>query len=231
MFPELLLLVVTGLVAGGAHCLMGPDHLAAVLPLAAKSPRAAVRIGVSWGVGHGTGVLVLAGLFQLLKGTFDVKVASGYAEAAVGIFLVGLGLWTLRTTKAVVVHTHAHDHDHHAHAHPHLHIGDRTADRPEHPERGAHRRHQHSALFFGGLHGLAGTSHLLGIFPSMMLEGAQALTYLLAFLVGSMVAMAGFGLLAGRVVSRHPRHLQTSLRAAGAFTLLVGCVWIWQSVA
>ena len=85
--------------------------------------------------------------------------------------------------------------------------------------------------FFGGLHGLAGTSHLLGIFPSMMLEGAQALTYLLAFLVGSMAAMAGFGLLAGRVVSRHPRHLQTSLRAAGAFTLLVGCVWIWQSVA
>ena len=231
MFPEALLLVATGLVAGAAHCLMGPDHLAAVLPLAARSPRAAVRIGVAWGVGHGSGVLILAGLFQLLKGTFDLEVASGYAELAVGVFLVGLGLWTLRTTRAVVVHSHAHDHHDHAHAHPHLHIGDRTAGRPEHPEVGAHRRHQHSALFFGGLHGLAGTSHLLGIFPSLMLEGGQAMIYLAAFLFGSMGAMAGVGLLAGRVVAHNPRHLNTSIRVAGAFSLAVGCVWIWQSAA
>jgi len=58
-----VLAILTGLLAGGVHVLSGPDHLAAVAPLAVQD-RSAWRSGLRWGLGHSSGVL-LVGVLSL----------------------------------------------------------------------------------------------------------------------------------------------------------------------
>ena len=57
--------VVAGLAAGLLHVFSGPDHLAAIAPLAADGDRGQWRAGLQWGIGHTTGVLLI-GLLLLL---------------------------------------------------------------------------------------------------------------------------------------------------------------------
>ena len=55
-----------GLAAGLLHVFSGPDHLAAVAPLAAdERSRPQWRAGLQWGLGHTVGVLLIAGLLLL----------------------------------------------------------------------------------------------------------------------------------------------------------------------
>lgn len=93
--------VIGGLLAGSLHAVTGPDHIAALLP-ASVGQRwyQGMRIGASWGLGHGLSATLL-GLFGfLLKdrlgGHFHVlEKLSSVAESAVGISLLligGLGL-------------------------------------------------------------------------------------------------------------------------------------------
>ena len=53
---KMLLVVTTGLIAGALHVLAGPDHLAAIAPIAIKSRAKGASVGASWGWGHGLGV-------------------------------------------------------------------------------------------------------------------------------------------------------------------------------
>ncbi len=218
-------MIAAGIGAGVAHCLLGPDHLAAVLPFAARAKKRAATVGLAWGLGHGASVLVLGGLAQLLRGSVDVESISGAAEMLVGVFLVGLGAWTLYSTRTLVVHQHGHEHDGDEHEHTHVHVGDKTVGHPHHESKGKHG-HRHSAFLFGGLHGLAGTGHLFGVLPALMLEGAAAWAYLGAFLVGSVFAMVGFAALTGRFLSSTGLRLRWTLAASGVFSIAIGCVWI-----
>ena len=238
------LVAATGLVAGLAHVVLGPDHLAAVLPLAARSRSRAVRVGALWGLGHGLGVLLFGLLGQLAQGVLDLGALPQWSELMVGVLLIGLGLWTLHTSRFVVVHTHAHVHDaspppeedahdhahDHDHAHPHVHIADPTVASPEHLERGAHQRHTHSAFGFGLLHGTAGAGHLFGVLPSLVLGWEQAIVYLSAYLVSAVAAMAVFAWLIGRLVADE-RRLPLTLRISGVAALIVGVGWVAQTLA
>ena len=44
-----MIVALTGIVAGIVHVLTGPDHLAAVAPLAVRRPKRAWLPGVRWG--------------------------------------------------------------------------------------------------------------------------------------------------------------------------------------
>jgi NAD(P)-dependent dehydrogenase (short-subunit alcohol dehydrogenase family) len=52
---EMMLTALSGVVAGVFHVLSGPDHLAAVAPLAASDRGRSVRAGWTWGAGHASG--------------------------------------------------------------------------------------------------------------------------------------------------------------------------------
>ncbi len=95
------MIALAGLGAGALHVVSGPDHLAALGPVAASAPERAVRLGALWGVGHGVGVLAVAGVGRLGLEAFELSTLSGWAELAVGFVLVLLGL---RAMKA-----HAHE--------------------------------------------------------------------------------------------------------------------------
>ncbi|MFQ5600612.1 MAG: nickel transporter, partial [Candidatus Krumholzibacteriia bacterium] len=162
----LLTIVLAGFLAGGIHVLTGPDHLAAVAPLAAAERRRIWRAGLQWGLGHTGGVWGVAALALLTRGLLPVQLLSSWSERFVGVALIGLGLWALRRALASRVHVHEHEHDgvHHRHVHVHRHTS-------HHDERS--HAHAHAALAFGVLHGAAGSSHFLGVLPALALPTHQ----------------------------------------------------------
>jgi uncharacterized membrane protein YfcA len=107
---SILLAGLTGMVAGSSHVVSGPDHLAAVMPLAVEKRWKAAITGAWWGVGHAIGVLVLGVAGHLLAGWLDIEVLSAWSEGAVGVLLIGLGSWTLWRVSHPSPDGHTHSH-------------------------------------------------------------------------------------------------------------------------
>ncbi len=97
---------LAGLAAGAIHALSGPDHLAAVLPLAAESPARGPRIGLSWGLGHGLGTALLSALALGVRAKLHVDTVGWTAEAAIGVVLVLTGAWAIARARRPA-HAHA----------------------------------------------------------------------------------------------------------------------------
>jgi len=223
-----LALLSGGLLAGIGHVFSGPDHLAAVLPFAVSDPRRAVRTGVSWGLGHGLGVAILGGLALLVREWVDVEVVSRWAELAVGVLLLYLGLKALRASRLLTIHEHPHDHGQgHVHSHPHLHFNE-SDHQPDHGRPPRHRRHQHSAFVVGAFHGVAGTAHLVTILPAVASEAGPAALYLGSYLLGAVAGMAAFSL-GAKAAIRDQRHVPRALQIAGLTAIAVGIFWVVSS--
>ena len=150
-----LFTISAGLLAGFIHVLIGPDHLAALAPMAADQRHRAWITGFRWGIGHSTGVLLVGMLVLIFREIIPVNLISTYSERVVGVVLIAIGIWALRKTMNQHVHTHPHSHDGKDHVHIHMHTSV-----PKH-------RHTHAALAVGALHGLAGSSHIFGILPAL----------------------------------------------------------------
>lgn len=224
-----LALLSGGLMAGVGHVFSGPDHLAAVLPFAVSNPRRAVRVGISWGLGHGLGVALLGGLALLVREWIDVEAVSRWAELAVGVLLLYLGLKALRASRLLTLHEHPHDHgDGHVHSHAHLHFNETEHD-DSHGRPPKHRRHQHSAFVVGAFHGIAGTAHLVTILPAVASDAGPAAVYLAAYLIGAVAGMATFAL-GAKVAIRDERHVPRALQVAGAMAIAVGLFWVVTSL-
>lgn len=225
-----LLLLGTGLAAGVAHVFSGPDHLAAVLPFAVASRKRALRVGVQWGLGHGLGVAVLGAVAIGVRQWVDIDLVSRWAEVAVGILLLFVGLQAVRASRLLTIHDHAHDHHGEVHAHPHVHFSPRSEHEREHDAGRAprHRGHPHSAFVIGALHGLAGTAHLVTILPAVASDLRPAAIYLVSYLVGAVGAMAVFAL-GAKVLVRRDEHVPTALRLAGATAMVVGVFWLYTA--
>lgn len=225
-----MIALLSGLIAGAGHVLAGPDHLTAVAPLAAHRPQRAWLPGLRWGIGHSAGVVLIGLLFLLFRDLIPVAWLSSWGERLVGFLLIGVGVWGLRQAARHHVHAHEHTHDGETHVHIHVHAVKHGHDQP-----GAHR-HTHAALGIGMLHGLAGSSHLLGVLPMLALPThLMAVTYLAAFAVGTVVAMTGFtwavGWAARRCAARGARLYRGLLVTCGVAAIVVGFVWIGQAFA
>jgi hypothetical protein len=217
----MVLIALTGLAAGSAHVVMGPDHLAALAPLAVHDRGRAVQLGATWGAGHGIAVVLLGLVGQAARGIVDIEALSSWSEFLVGFLLVAMGLWALRAAARLQIHGHPHDHDGGAHVHVHIH----TPGEPH--TKGAHLSHSHAAAAVGALHGLAGGGHLLGVLPSLALPPAQAVLYLLTYLLGAIGAMALFGLGIGRVAAAGGvRTVRSMMYASAMAAVVIGAWWI-----
>ena len=140
-----MLTVVTGAFAGFLHVLAGPDHLAAVGPIAIADRRRGWLAGWTWGFGHASGVVVVAALAVLLRDLLPpIETISAWGERMVGVALIGVGFWALRRSARVRPAPHVHG----ATAHDHLHVqaGPRWIRRIG---------HVHASFCLGVLHGVA----------------------------------------------------------------------------
>ena len=89
--------------------------------------------------------------------------------------------------------------------------------------------HVRAAAAVGVLHGVAGSSHFLGVLPALALPSAAAsFGYLAGFALGTVAAMSGFagglGLIGGS--DDAPRHRRWLLSASSAVAIVVGLVWM-----
>ncbi len=220
----MLLIAMTGLLAGVVHVLSGPDHLAAVAPFAMTNRRRGWLAGWTWGVGHASGVVVVAVLAVLLREFIpDVLPAidsiSSWSERLVGGALICVGLWALRRGIHIAPASHAHG----PHTHGHLHVQSGP---------GWMRRlgHAHASFYLGVLHGVAGSSHFFGVLPALALptQGA-ALVYITTFGVGTVAAMTAFAAAVGFSGSRfsHAAGLHRAMMfTASALAIIVGGIWL-----
>lgn len=218
--------LIAGLAAGCVHVLSGPDHLAALLPLAtdSRSGRAWVA-GARWGLGHVGGVLLVGVAALLLREAFPLAWVSTWSERLVGAMLVAIGLWAVRQAFRIQIHVHEHEHDGVQHAHIHVHGASRHV-----PGRTGGHAHGHAAFAVGVVHGLAGSGHFLAVLPALALPALAAGAYLTAFGVGTIVAMAVFtcsmGWMAARFARRAAAVHRVMLAGSGALAMAVGVVWI-----
>jgi hypothetical protein len=209
-----MLTLFSGALAGLVHVLAGPDHLAAVAPMAIADRRRGWYAGLTWGVGHTSGVVTVAALAVLLRDVLPpVALISAWSERLVGAALIAVGLWALRHALRIRDTPHLHD----GAAHGHLHV-----------QRGTWARtigHAHASFFMGVLHGVAGSSHFLGVLPALALPTRSAsLAYIAAFGAGSILAMTGFGAAIGRAPG--PRAYRTCMLAAASLACGVGAIWL-----
>ena len=223
LFPNMIA-ALTGLVAGIIHVWSGPDHLAAIAPLAVRRPRRAWLPGARWGLGHSAGVAVIGLLSLWLRDLIPTAWLSSWGERLVGVMLIGIGAWALR--KAFKVHAHEHEHDGERHLHIHAHH-----HHAAHEQREAHSHHTHAAFGIGILHGLAGSSHFIGVLTAMALPTrVQAIEYLLAFGLGTVISMAMFssiiGSLSVRFTGGGTRIYRGLMTACAAAAISVGCFWL-----
>jgi ABC-type nickel/cobalt efflux system permease component RcnA len=219
-----MIAALTGAIAGAVHVWSGPDHLAAIAPLAVRRPVRAWLQGATWGLGHSAGVTVVGLVTLWLRDLIPVDLVSTWGERLVGVMLLGIGLWALR--KALRIHAHEHEHDGETHMHLHAH-----AHSLPHEHSLAHQHHTHAAFGIGLLHGLAGTSHFLGVLASLAFPTRlQAISYLIAFAVGTIVSMAIFSWAMGAVATRYARSsawiYRWVLGLCATSAMLVGCFWL-----
>jgi hypothetical protein len=213
------------LAAGTVHVLAGPDHLAALAPIAVDEPKRATRLGLMWGSGHGLGVALLGTAGILGKTWLDVEALSAWSEFFIGFTLIVLGLWALRQASGLVIHSHDHEHTDEGHSHYHVHTPSQT-----HDGSAAHTRHSHAAFTIGILHGTAGTGHLLGVLPSLALPPIEAAIYLVAYVGAAIASMTAFGALLGRFLrSRRVPELRRFMVGVAGLAVALGVFWMGNS--
>jgi hypothetical protein len=218
-----------GLFAGLVHVLSGPDHLAAVAPLAVRGHARAWATGLRWGLGHSAGVVLVGLLFLGFREALPLERLSAVSERLVGVLLLGIGVWSIRQAMRLQVHAHSHEHGGSRHDHVHLHSHVQAHEAPG----GSPHHHGHAAFGIGTLHGLAGSSHFVGVMAAAMFATrADRVSYLLTFAVGTVLGMVAFSAALGAVAARWRastgRVFQALLMACGGVAFGVGGWWLWN---
>lgn len=202
-----------------------PDHLAAVTTLIASEEerdqvRKASLMGLFWGLGHGT-TLVLIGLPLVLLNRYLPEMVGRIAEVAIGCIIVLLAVRLLLRWRQGFYHVHVHDHnagDPHRHVHSHA-----TQDSHEHAHRAAQRTPL-SSYGVGLVHGIGGSGGLTLLLLSTISDKAQATAALLLFAAGTAVSMAILSTVFGLVIAGGPigRNFERVAPVLGVLSMAFG---------
>jgi len=234
-----MLIFLTGFIASVAHVVTGPDHLAAVTPLAIDSRKKSWMIGLTWGFGHTVGMLLIGLLFILFKELLPVDWISRQSDKVIGLLLIAIGSWAI--IRTYLKHSHgnlAHAHFHtkpffYTHIHRHSHDESTTH---EHEHTGTIKQNAFTALFIGIIHGVAGFSHLFVLLPSLALPSVwDSVIYITAFAAGTILTMILFAFFLGLVAFRSVvRERQVFLKwftfCGGFLAISIGIVWLIHPV-
>lgn len=189
-----------------------PDHLTALATLVLADDdrdggRRAGRLGLAWGLGHAT-TLVLLGLPVVMLHRFLPDAAQRGAEVAVGAVIVALAIRLLVRWRHGHLHVHPHEHDGVRHAHPHVHErGPRGAHghahrHHEHPHADALGRTPTAAYGIGLIHGAGGSAGVGILLIGAMPDHAVAAVALVLFAGATAISMALVSSAWGHALSR-----------------------------
>jgi high-affinity nickel permease len=183
----LLLASVLAILLGLRHA-TDPDHLSAVGTLVASrpggGPRGALAIGLGWGAGHATSLVVLGIPVVLFAGELP-ETAGMLAEAAVGVLIIGLAVRLLVRWRRGLLHVHAHEHQGQRHAHVHGHAAGGAARHD-----GRKVRSPLGAYAIGLVHGIGGSAGVSVLLLAAIPERGLAIAALVLFATFTAVSMA-----------------------------------------
>ncbi len=194
-----------GLLLGIKHAFEA-DHLIAVSTMLAehKNTKKAAFIGMFWGIGHTT-TLLIVGLFVLFLSLSIPEYIASRLEGIVGMMLIMLGIQSITNSS---------------HGHNHL-----TIPNLENTNQTAKRLHKKSFLI-GMVHGLAGSGGLMILVLSLIHSVWEGVLYILLFGIGSIISMSAMSLLIGIPLSKSMRVFKKTERyiriIAGVISILFG---------
>jgi len=203
--PTTLWVVLLISLALGLRHASDPDHLAAVTTLIASEDqqkmRKAASMGLLWGLGHGT-TLVVVGLPLVLLGQYLPERVGQAAEVVIGGIIVVLAVRLLVRWHQGLFHTHAHSHGGDPpHRHLHSHADDPVHEH-SHDTRGL--RTPISSYGVGLVHGVGGSGGLTLLLLSTIQKPSEAVGALLIFAAGTAVSMALLSTLFGLAIAAGP---------------------------
>ncbi|MEI6061834.1 MAG: hypothetical protein WCR72_14100 [Bacteroidota bacterium] len=141
-----MLTFLTGFVASVAHVVTGPDHLAAITPLAIESRKKSWMVGFSWGLGHTLGMLLIGLLFVMFKEFLPINAISKHSDTLIGFLLIIIGCWAIM--RIYLQHKHSSRPHAHFHTTPYLyaHIHKHTHSQPFRPAANRTLSHNYNNL-------------------------------------------------------------------------------------
>tara|TARA_R110000787_G_scaffold28923_2_gene78712 strand:+ start:10091 stop:10735 length:645 start_codon:yes stop_codon:yes gene_type:complete len=210
----------------------GPDHLAAVTPLVIESKKRAWKIGLSWGLGHIVGMLLIGILFLLFKDFFPLEKVSQYSEQLVGIVLIAIGVssfYQIFNDKRKHKYPHIHSEEK-----PYIHVHHQSNETHHHSHKTKINQNVYSSFGIGFLHGLAGIAHFILLLPVLgfetKVEGTQ---YVIGFGLGTILAMIAYALILSKIASYTKQHNDVFFKgvrlASGLFAIIIGIYWLLAS--
>jgi len=214
--------ILTGIVAGFVHVVSGADHLIAMAPAAINNPQKAFKNSFSCGLGHSSGVLLLAFLAIFIKDITPLNKFSSIAEFLVGISLLIVGVFAIKNSFQLSIHSHSHKHENGiAHRHFHFHVQEQKNNKQSHALTG-----------LGLLHGIAGGSHFLAVLPALALPLTSACLYLISYLIGSLISMNLFTcLISFTTFKASQKFIKRLIALAGGLSFSLGLFWIQRSAS
>ncbi|UGS37004.1 HoxN/HupN/NixA family nickel/cobalt transporter [Capillimicrobium parvum] len=236
----IVIALVAAVLLGLRHA-TDPDHLTAVstLVLSEREDRRARRaaiLGLSWGAGHATMLLLLGLPLVLLHGELPPAVER-LAEAMVGAVIVLLAIRLLVRWKRGYLHLHPHVHGEVRHVHPHVHEHPRDAPHPaEHGHEHAHQerlgRSPLASYGIGLLHGVGGSGGLGILLVGSITGGAAAAGALVLFAGATAVSMAAVSAAFGYALALGPalRAFERLVPVLGAVSLLFGAWYLSAAI-
>jgi High-affinity nickel-transport protein len=196
----LAIVVVVAILLGLRHA-SDPDHLAAVTTLVTNGRGGATRLGLAWGLGHASSLVVLGVPIVLWKAYLPDRVEQS-AEVTIGFVIVALALWLLVRWRRGAF----------AHGHTHLRVPP--------------RRTPAQAFGIGLVHGIGGSGGVGVLLLAAIHSHVVAIVALVLFAGCTAVSMAmlstGFGYVLGR-----PRLQRTFERVVPAFGAVGVCFGVW----
>lgn len=225
------LIMGLGLVVGIQHA-FEPDHVTAIgtqiskSKLTKKSTKQLIQesitkssiLGVAWGAGHTTTLVLIGFLVYALAISIQNQIFSGF-EFVVGIMLVFLGITTILNKKIQFKHKHPHQYK------------DGTIHFEEHNHDDTNHKHSHKSYLIGLVHGLAGSGSLVILTAITFDNVGLMLGFIVIFGVGSMIGMTFVGSLIGLplVFGNRTGLIQKIFRyTAGTLSLVIGFNIMYQ---
>jgi high-affinity nickel-transport protein len=204
----MLTAALLGFLLGLRHA-SDPDHVVAISTIVThhRSPWAASRVGVAWGLGHSLTIVCVGGAVVGLGLALPPRIGLGL-ELLVGFVLVALGVSNLRSA--------GHDEPSPA------------LCRPRHGIPGGPLGR---AFFVGLVHGLAGSAAVAILALAAMPGPAAAIVYLAIFSMGTIVGMVAISLGVGAplaLASSRSRVQRWIVAGSGALSLGLGLWVVWK---
>jgi ABC-type nickel/cobalt efflux system permease component RcnA len=240
--------LIAALLLGLRHA-TDPDHLTAVSTLALsedrRGPRRAGVLGLAWGLGHATTLLIF-GIPAILLRSYLPHAVDQVAEGLIAAVIIGLAVRLLLRWRRGYFHTHAHRHDGRWHTHPHVHAGERApaAERAHAVDHAHAADHQHghgellgrspaAAYGIGLIHGMGGTAGVTLLLIAAMPDRSAATIALGIFALATAVSMSGLSALFGTVLASRAvsQRLGQAVPLLGLFSLAFGVYYAAVALA